>query len=92
MVWWWPFGRSKQEPVKRWLSQYDRWMNDFQKMLADFPDHAVLEGQQIAEPEAVLLDEITDLYGEDLRLLTEKLVLKGELLRSRTQRRLGSGR
>lgn len=89
MAWWWPFGR-KQPPLERWTDDYEEWLEDFQALMRRFPDHRVLENVRLQEADARLLDQITDLYGEEGRELLEKLVLKGAQLKRRNA--LGDGR
>lgn len=84
MAWWWPFSKETVEPKQAtevWLNKYDAWLDTLQKALAEFPDHADLEGVTLDERAGRLLDDITDLYTEDTRELVERLVLKGEALR-----------
>lgn len=81
MSWWWPFKRKPQNPLDKWLDSYEAWLTDLQKVLADFPDHTPLEGARLSEVQGRLLDQISDLYGDDVREALEKLVLRGAQLR-----------
>lgn len=89
MAWWWPFGRKKP-PLERWTNDYIQWLEEYQRLMGRFPDHSVLENVRLSDSEAKLLDQITDLYGEEGRELLEKLVLKGAQLQH--LKRLGDGR
>lgn len=80
----WPFKKkadSSTLPEQIWMREYEAWLTQFQGLVAKFPDHERLEGRQLDGSSLRLLDQITDLYTEDLRVLLEQLVLKGEMLR-----------
>jgi hypothetical protein len=90
------FGKPKAElpaptapktPLEKWHRDYDGWLNDLQEVFGKFPDHSVLEGQTFGEAEGRILDEISDLYAEEACRVVEMMVLKGESLRRRLEKR-----
>lgn len=92
MAWWWPFKKKpKKEPLEQWLDDYDNWLETIQVVFQKFPDHSGLEGVRLSHEEGVVLDEITQLYGDEACHVVERMVLKSAQLR-RTRRLLGSGR
>lgn len=92
MAWWWPFARKNKTPLERWLDSYESWLDDFQTVMRNFPDHTVLEGVLLSESEGRVLDQISDLYGEEAREVLEKMVLKAALLRHQKALQGGSRR
>lgn len=82
MAWWWPFGRKK-EPLEQWLDSYDLWLKDFERLMRKFPDHTVLEGVRLSGGEEHLLENISELYGLEVRQALEMMVLRAVQLRKK---------
>ena len=86
----WPFKKKadiSKLPEQVWIQEYEAWLAQFQGLVTKFPDHEGLEDRQLDASSLRLLDQITDLYTEDLRVLLEQLVLKGEMLRRSLSRK-----
>ena len=80
----WPFKKKNKvrlPPEQQWAADYAAWLEDMYLLLGRFPDHAALEGRQLPDSQWQLLDQISDLYSEDLRLVIERMALKNESLR-----------
>lgn len=73
----------KEQVLTDWSSAYDAWLTEFQEVLARFPDQASMEGVKYGEVEANIINEINELYADEVYHVTTRLVLKGASLRSR---------
>jgi hypothetical protein len=75
----------KEQALDGWAGQYDTWLKELEAVLSRFPDQASMEGHVYSDAEAHIINNINDLYADELYHVTTQLVLKGAQLRAKTR-------
>ena len=76
-----PSEQEKKVALTGWAGEYDAWLTELQNVIAKFPDQAELEGKTYTEAEANIVNEINNLFVDEMYHVTTRLVLKGAALK-----------
>lgn len=76
-----PSELEKKVALTGWAGEYDAWLTELQEVITKFPDQGELEGKTYSEAEASIVNEINDLFVDEMYQVTTRLVLKGAALK-----------
>jgi hypothetical protein len=78
-----PYRKPKEAVLTGWTEEYEQWLEELQAVIQRFPDQEKMEGYVYSDAQAHVINEINDLFADELYRVTTNLVLKGAQLRAK---------